>query len=659
VLDRVIRVTSIAAMEAYSAPVGYVFSLNAGGRSGVFDVIAGDFSTELTADTENGIYVGQADDPTATTKVAKRRIDDRIYLDWFGVNDGDDIVSPYSVARSMCIIEKRDLQLSAGSFFGLGLELIPGSKIYGAGYNKTSIDGVLGGDVFVSPAITATTLTQTEDLFAGDTTHTINNTASAGDFIRFLSTRRFTTEWDGGIEIRPAYVDGEILQIRSATATEITFMQPVTLNFLLSTSADVEFFTPHEKGGIFDLKVKRNRTTITGASGIHVDGFDGFEYDNIETENFNAAGIRVYRTFYLKGGWLYAKGGTADLGLDYGISINDGCKYAEIQTVIGSRCRHAIAGGGSGYAVSMFVNVQSITATDGFSHGADAHANTAYFHYEYMYVEDGFSMSGIGHSVGTAICMGGTIGISYEGGVDFSADKIIGRNIDRIYSNKQCHRYNIRLNDIELSASPTYGSMFKPGSTKINIGTCSIKNKHVSNAANTTAADSVSSANWLYGLGMRWPDSHIDLIEVQGFPVGVLVDAERCSINRIKVIDCAWSSAFTTNSAAILLDKGAEGSVILSGNAIILNTALGDVGGNNAYLGRVLKMTSGGSGSGARITIANINTEGTVGEYYYGASITASYTELFLQNNRFDIGSGGNFVEATGKFIFNTIVADN
>jgi hypothetical protein len=84
VLDRVIRVTSIAAMEAYSAPVGYVFSLNAGGRSGVFDVVAGDFSTELAADTENGIYIGLADDTTATSKVAKRRITDGVvHLAWF------------------------------------------------------------------------------------------------------------------------------------------------------------------------------------------------------------------------------------------------------------------------------------------------------------------------------------------------------------------------------------------------------------------------------------------------------------------------------------------------------------------------------------------------------------------------------------------------
>ena len=84
VQDRVIRVTSIAAMEAYSVPAGYVFSLNAGGRSGTFDVVAGDFSTELAADTLNGIYVGLADNPTATSKVAKRRIGTVVSLDWFG-----------------------------------------------------------------------------------------------------------------------------------------------------------------------------------------------------------------------------------------------------------------------------------------------------------------------------------------------------------------------------------------------------------------------------------------------------------------------------------------------------------------------------------------------------------------------------------------------
>ena len=77
-------VTSIAAMEAYSAPVGYVFSLNDGGRSGTFDVVAGDFSTELATDTESGVYIGLADDPTASAKVAKRRFQGAASISWFG-----------------------------------------------------------------------------------------------------------------------------------------------------------------------------------------------------------------------------------------------------------------------------------------------------------------------------------------------------------------------------------------------------------------------------------------------------------------------------------------------------------------------------------------------------------------------------------------------
>jgi hypothetical protein len=47
-------------------------------------VVAGDFSSDLAADTLNGIYIGLADDPTATTKVAKRRITIGVDARWFG-----------------------------------------------------------------------------------------------------------------------------------------------------------------------------------------------------------------------------------------------------------------------------------------------------------------------------------------------------------------------------------------------------------------------------------------------------------------------------------------------------------------------------------------------------------------------------------------------
>jgi len=90
--NNVIRVTTIADIEAYSAPDGYVFSLNAGGRSGTFDVVAGDFSAELANDTVNAVYIGLADNPAGTTKAAVRRTGGETNLLWF-ILDGETSVS--------------------------------------------------------------------------------------------------------------------------------------------------------------------------------------------------------------------------------------------------------------------------------------------------------------------------------------------------------------------------------------------------------------------------------------------------------------------------------------------------------------------------------------------------------------------------------------
>jgi len=87
VLDRVIRVTSIAAMEAYSAPVGYVFILNEGGRSGVFDVIAGDFSDEVVIDTGKYMVIPLADNLDGSLKVAKKRTSGALTPENFGANE--------------------------------------------------------------------------------------------------------------------------------------------------------------------------------------------------------------------------------------------------------------------------------------------------------------------------------------------------------------------------------------------------------------------------------------------------------------------------------------------------------------------------------------------------------------------------------------------
>ena len=140
--DRVISVTSIAAMEEYSAPVGYVFSLNAGGRSGMFDVVAGDFSTELAADTLNGVYVGLADNLTATNKVAKRRFERVVQVEWFGAK-GDGVTSD-TLAIQAAWLFSRNIRLESPAYYAPDLDL------GGIDFTKKSIVSEAGAEIITT-----------------------------------------------------------------------------------------------------------------------------------------------------------------------------------------------------------------------------------------------------------------------------------------------------------------------------------------------------------------------------------------------------------------------------------------------------------------------------------------------------------------------------
>ena len=130
IVNRVIRVTSIAAMEAYSAPIGYVFSLNAGGRSGTFDVVAGDFSTEVTNDSFQAVYVALSDDATGATKVAKRRYDLYVNIEWFGAT-GDGSFNNTTRIQS-AIDNHRQLHIPKGDFHCSGsLNISSPVELYG------------------------------------------------------------------------------------------------------------------------------------------------------------------------------------------------------------------------------------------------------------------------------------------------------------------------------------------------------------------------------------------------------------------------------------------------------------------------------------------------------------------------------------------------
>jgi len=116
VSNRVLGVTSISQIANSDAPVGSMFNLSLGDRSGIFDVVSGNFSVEVSKDSAQGIYIALSDDPSATSKVAKRRFSGFCDLRWFGASfDGSDETSLVNMAISL----EDNILLAGGGTLGI------------------------------------------------------------------------------------------------------------------------------------------------------------------------------------------------------------------------------------------------------------------------------------------------------------------------------------------------------------------------------------------------------------------------------------------------------------------------------------------------------------------------------------------------------------
>jgi len=311
IVDSVIRVTSVAAIEAYSAPVGYVFSLNAGGRSGVFDVIAGDFSTELAADSLNGVYVGLADNPLATTKVAKRRISGQTNVKWFGaLGDGttDDTI-PIQAAFNAITGARQSVYFPPGTYrvtatVNIDAEKVSGAnsngggriKVDGTGFSAFKVTGTIAtGTGPTIPANQTKRLTEFFVLFTGLTFYGANYTVSGIEFervmeptvhnCRFFSmlsgiklsvrNRNFICSschfWDNvygihwnRVNLHQQVITGCHIQTRSdgSTPEHALFFDGGDVHNLEVTACDIEGFGPC--GAL--IKVLHNGDTVDGAS---------------------------------------------------------------------------------------------------------------------------------------------------------------------------------------------------------------------------------------------------------------------------------------------------------------------------------------------------------------------------------------------------------
>jgi len=298
--NRVIRVTSIAAMEAYSAPVGYVFSLNAGGRSGVFDVVAGDFSTELSADTENGRYIGQADDPTALVKVAKRRDKVDIIADWYGADTTDASVN--ASAFQAAIDNNGSLVVPNGPYNFEGPIVFTGVQLFGRGLDsRMNYSGTNAAETFVTVNAAGgdnDTIRDLKILAAAPCAIVLEINASAYT-LENLRIRGNATVSDALVSLNDCFI-GNIIGLRTWSDDQLA----PTIGLKFGTSTFGVFITGGELanyGDCIEVNDARHLTINTILEGAN-SGADG---EGLKINDGSGIYVSSYfekKSFYLAGG---------------------------------------------------------------------------------------------------------------------------------------------------------------------------------------------------------------------------------------------------------------------------------------------------------------------------------------------------------------------
>jgi hypothetical protein len=311
-----------------------------------------------------------------------------------------------------------------------------GRTIIDLGSNKSVIP-------FTTPKPRLISLKQTNDLNVGNTINIINNNLKQGDHITYRSTNRFTEEWDEGVAIRAYYTKGEIMEISNSTPTQLSFSEPCNLDLPTVDSSGTEAFTPTNNIGISDLTIKRNKDTKTYGVSILIQYCSHAYIINVESLNTNDSGIKISKSRDILVKNCYLHGGSKNLGLNYGIVIIDGCKHIKLANIYTDNCRHGVAGGGTGYANPIFVLVNGLFIQNSQSHSFDAHGNCMNFTFINAQVDNGFSLSGIGHKAKNILSSSGHFG-PYEGGIDHTYENITYLTCTGTYSNNIAKRIKIR-----------------------------------------------------------------------------------------------------------------------------------------------------------------------------------------------------------------------
>ena len=289
-------VASVAALEALTGAAEKTVLLLASGREGIFVWDGSNLSTEVAADTAQGIYIAPTSDATGASGSWVRQYNGSVNVKWFGATgDGvTDDTTGFQSALTAAVAASKTLYTPTGTYL-LSAQLTTSSanpaRIEGAGaalatlvWTDTATSG--GGisitftDYLAPPFVSGLTLLTQAAGATGDTALKIigPETASVtqyGATVHDIDVRGYSTVtdyWDIGIEFNKCwYVNGTEITIKGLDDASSPFDQTVGIKI---TGCMV---THLSKFSIFHVET----AVLEAASGGPTHG-EGFSFSDFE-----------------------------------------------------------------------------------------------------------------------------------------------------------------------------------------------------------------------------------------------------------------------------------------------------------------------------------------------------------------------------------------
>jgi len=300
------------------------------------------------------------------------------------------------------------------------------------------------------------------------------------------------------------------------------------------------------------------------------------------------------------------------------------------------------------FASKVFIT-QTTKDPDGKqTHSLDCHGATMDFTYVNCYVDNGMSISGIGHTVENLTSTSGHFFI-YEGGTDLTFKNIDFIRCKGFYTNNSIHR--VKFIDVKLNLYSYNRYSIAPNSSNVVFERISVINTKFREASSNLEADK-TVINYKQGyIGLLLQNNFSVLNSyIEGFPEGLYLAGYDCYVSNVTIHNCGWLSNYTDYECALHING--------SGSRSYISKVRISFDKKGFTLGSPMRLDYFEKGQAALLRIDDV-IHGRKHSVSYGIGVYGdeNFKDVFMTHCYLYPLSHKWYCK--GKFIANNIVADN